>query len=142
MSVIKTGKLIFGCKAFNQFAVFLILSLLLITTSCRKEVKKFDVIYEVTMPAGNIVSIDYNSDFYAATGIRKEIIYNSDSTNQYFSTVWFARRYAFEDEKFYIKVKYTNLQIKDSTYKVIVYVNDEVKAEKSNAPLLELEGDI
>jgi hypothetical protein len=110
--------------------------------SCRKEVKKFDVIYEVNFPKGNAVSISYNSDLYAATGERKEIIYNSDSSNQYYSSVWYARRYAFENETFYIKVNYINLQHKDSTYKIAVYVNDELKEEKSGANTLEIQGDI
>lgn len=84
----------------------------------------------------------YNSDYYAATGDCKEILYNSDSTNQYYSTVWYARRYALENEKFYLKVIYTNLQRKDSTYKIAVYVNDELKEEKSGATTLEIQGDI
>ena len=111
-------------------------------TSCKKEVKKYDVIYEVNFPKGNAVSISYNSDYYAATGERKEIVYNSDSTNQYYSTVWYARRYALENETFYLKVNYTNLQHKDSTYKIAVYVNDELKEEKSGNTSLEIEGEI
>ena len=122
--------------------LFVIGASLFSISSCRKEIKKFDVVYEVNMPKGNSVSIDYNSDYYAATGIRKEINYNYDSTNQYYSTVWYARRYAFEDEKFYIRVKYINLQHKDSTYKIAVYVNDELKEEKSNSTVLEIEGDL
>lgn len=100
------------------------------------------MIYEVNFPQGNEVSISYNSDYYAATGNRKDILYNSDSTNQYYSTVWYARRYALENEKYYIKVSYKNLQHKDSTYKIAVYINDELKDEKSGASTLELEGDI
>lgn len=115
---------------------------LLLNTSCRKEIKKFDVIYEVSFPKGNAVSISYNSDYYAATGERKEIVYNTDSTNQYYGSVWYARRYAFENEQFYIKVNYTNLQHKDSTYKVAVYVNDDLKEEKSDSKTIEIQGDI
>jgi hypothetical protein len=110
--------------------------------SCKKETKKFDVVYEVNFPAGNAVTITYNSDFYAATGTRNNIVYNSDTTNQYYSSVWYARRYALEKEKFYIKVDYKNLQHKDSTYKIAVYINDELQEEKSGASTLEIEGDI
>ena len=115
---------------------------LIIPYGCRKEIKKFDVIYEVSFPKGNAVSISYNSDYYAATGERKEIVYNTDSTNQYYSSVWYARRYAFENEQFYIKVNYTNLQHKDSTYKVAVYINDDLKEEKSDSKTIEIQGDI
>lgn len=120
----------------------LITQYLLLNTSCRKEIKKFDVIYEVSFPKGNAVSISYNSDYYAATGERKEIVYNTDSTNQYYSSVWYARRYAFENEQFYIKVNYTNLQHKDSTYKVAVYINDDLQEEKSDSKTIEIQGDI
>lgn len=120
----------------------LITQYLLLNTSCRKEIKKFDVIYEVSFPKGNAVSISYNSDYYAATGERKEIVYNTDSTNQYYSSVWYARRYAFENEQFYIKVNYTNLQHKDSTYKVAVYINDDLKEEISDSKTIEIQGDI
>ena len=120
----------------------LITQYLLLNTSCRKEIKKFDVIYEVSFPKGNAVSISYNSDYYAATGERKEIVYNTDSTNQYYSSVWYARRYAFENEQFYIKVNYTNLQHKDSTYKVAVYINDDLQEEKSDSKTIEIQVDI
>lgn len=122
------------------FAFLILMGATLI--SCRKEIKKFDVVYEVNMPKGNAVSIDYNSDYYAATGIRKEIVYNSDSSNQYYSTVWYARRYAFENENFYLNVKYTNLQHKDSTYKIAVYVNDDLKEEKSGIANMVIEGEL
>ncbi len=126
-------------KIFILCTLYFVLGM---ASACKKEVKKFDVIYEVNFPKGNAVSITYNSDYYAATGERKEITYNSDSTNQYYSSVWYARRYAFEDEQFYIKVKYTNLQLKDSTYKIAVYVNDELQEEKSGANTLEIQGDL
>ena len=127
-------------KIFVLCTLYFVLSCT--ATSCKKEVKKFDVIYEVNFPKGNAVSISYNSDYYAATGERKDIVYNTDSTNQYYSTVWYARRYAFQKEGYYIKVDYTNLQHKDSTYKVSVYVNDELKDEKSGSTTLEIQGDI
>ena len=122
--------------------LFLITQYSVLTTSCKKEVKKFDVIYEVNFPKGNSVTISYNSDYYAATGERKEILYNSDSTNQYYSTVWYARRYAYESEQYYLKVNYTNLQHKDSAYKIAVYLNDELLEEKSGSNTLEIKGDI
>ena len=127
-------------KIFVLCTLYFVLSFA--ATSCKKEVKKFDVIYEVNFPKGNAVSISYNSDYYAATGERKDITYNTDSTNQYYSTVWYARRYAFENEQYYIRVNYTNLQHKDSTYKVSVYVNDELKNEQSGSSTLEIQGDI
>lgn len=110
--------------------------------SCKKEVKKFDVIYEVNFPKGNAVVISYNSDYYATTGCRKEISYNSDTTNQYYSSVWYARRYALENEKYYLSVSYTNLKRIDSTYKIAVYINDELIEEKTGATTLVIEGDI
>ena len=122
--------------------LFLITQYSVLTISCKKEEKKFDVIYEVNFPKGNSVTISYNSDYYAATGERKEILYNSDSTNQYYSTVWYARRYAYESEQYYLKVNYTNLQHKDSTYKIAVYLNDELLEEKSGSNTLEIKGDI
>ncbi len=121
---------------------FILLTCSFVTSSCRKEIKKFDVIYEVNIPKGNAISISYNSDYYAATGERKEIIYNTDSTNQYYSSVWYARRYAFEKEQFYILVKYTNMQHKDSSYKVAVYINDDLKEEKKDSKNIEIQGDI
>jgi hypothetical protein len=121
-------------------ALFLIWIVTLV--GCKKELKKYDVIYEVNFPKGNAVSISYNSDYYAATGNRKEIVYNSDTTNQYYSTVWYARRYALENEKYYLSVNYTNLKQQDSTYKIAVYINDELIEEKSGATTLVIEGDI
>lgn len=129
-------------KAIHWFFLISQISYLISFSSCKKEVKKFDVIYEVNFPKGNAVSISYNSDYYAATGERKDIVYNTDSTNQYYSTVWYARRYAFKEEKYYIKVNYINLQHKDSTYKVSVYVNDELRDEQSGSTTLEIQGDI
>ena len=138
----KMGKLILEIGVLRWLYLISHISYLISFSSCKKEVKKFDVIYEVNFPKGNAVSISYNSDYYAATGERKNIVYNTDSTNQYYSTVWYARRYAFQKEGYYIKVDYTNLQHKDSTYKVSVYVNDELKDEKSGSTTLEIQGDI
>lgn len=125
----------------NMCSRCLLLAILfLFFSSCKKELKKFDVIYEVNFPKGNVVSISYNSDYYAATGERKSIVYNSDSSNQYYSDVWYARRYAYENENYYLKVDYINLQHIDSNYKIAVYVNDELKEEKSGTTSLEIQG--
>ncbi|GEM_PF-5228952 len=124
----------------NNFVLYTLYLVLMLLTSCRKEQKKFDVIYEVNFPKGNSVTISYNSDLYAASGERKEISYNSDSTNQYYSSVWYARRYAYEGEEYYIKVTYTNLQHTDSNYQIAVYVNDELMEEKTGSTSLEIQG--
>ena len=46
-------------RALHWFFLLSQISFLISLSSCKKEVKKFDVIYEVNFPKGNAVSISY-----------------------------------------------------------------------------------
>ena len=93
------------------------------------------------MPQDNKIVINYQSDYADANGSRKDIVYNTDSTNIFQGSIWYSKRVVKDNQKYYIKVTYSKLKsTADSAYSVKVYKGDNVIAQASGKNSIELTG--